>query len=124
MANIIILYKYYNENINESNSLGKLTEQLNPGTENEINIIDHSRYYTNEDFQVTDGSLRILNLNCRGLKSHFGKLESFLMTPNNIDSPISIITLQDTHITSCTDITAFLLPDYRLVFDLAHLNNF
>ena len=33
----------YNENINESNSFVVLTEQLNPGTENnEINIIDHS----------------------------------------------------------------------------------
>ena len=40
-----------NENINESNSLVELTEQLNPGTENEINIIDNSRYYTNEDFR-------------------------------------------------------------------------
>ena len=114
----------HNENINESNSLVELTEQLNPGTENEINIIDHSRYYTNEDFRETDGSLRILNLNCRGLKSNFGKLETFLMTSNNNDSPISIIALQETHITSRTDITAFLLPDYTLVFDLARLNNF
>ena len=51
----------YNESINESDSLVELTEQLNPGTENEINIIDHSRYYTNGDFWKTDGSLRILN---------------------------------------------------------------
>ena len=46
------------------------------------------------------------------------------MTSNNNDSPISIITLQETHITSRTDIAAFLLPDYTLVFDLARLNNF
>ena len=46
------------------------------------------------------------------------------MTSNNNDSPISIITLQETHITSRTNITAFLLPDYTLVFDLARLNNF
>ena len=32
----------HTENINVSNSLVELTEQLNPGTENEINIIDHS----------------------------------------------------------------------------------
>ena len=38
--------------------------------------------------------------------------------------PISIITLQETHVTSCTDITAFHLPDYTFVFDLARLNNF
>ena len=105
-------------------SLVELTEQLNPGTENEINIIDHPRYYTNEDFRETDGSLRILNLNCRDLKSNFGKLETFLMTSNNNGSPISIIILQETHITSRTDITVFLLPDYTLVFDLARLNNF
>ena len=67
----------YNKNINESNSLVEFTEQLNPGTENEINIIDHSRYYTNEDFRETGESLRILNLNCRGLKLNFGKLENF-----------------------------------------------
>ena len=46
------------------------------------------------------------------------------MTSNNNDFPLSIITLQETHITSCTDITAFLLPDYTLVFDLDCLNNF
>ena len=46
------------------------------------------------------------------------------MTSNNNDSPISIINLQETHITSRTDITAFLLPDYTLVYDLARLNNF
>ena len=45
------------------------------------------------------------------------------MTSSNSDSPISIITLQETHITSCTDITAFLLTDDTLVFDLARLNN-
>ena len=45
----------HNENINESNSLVESTEQLNPGTENEINIIDHSRYYTNEDFRELMG---------------------------------------------------------------------
>ena len=46
------------------------------------------------------------------------------MTSNNNDSPISIINLQETHITSCTDITAFLLPDYILVFDLGRRSNF
>ena len=109
---------------NRSNSLVELTVQLNPGTENEINIIDHFRYYTNEEFRETDGSLRILNLNFRGSKLNFGKFETFLMTSNNNDSPISIITLQETHITSRTDITEFLLPDYTLVFDLTRLNKF
>ena len=46
------------------------------------------------------------------------------MSSNNSDSPISIITLQETLITSCTDITAFLFPDYTLLFDLARHNNF
>ena len=43
------------------------------------------------------------------------------MSSNNTDSPISIITIQETHITSCTDITAFLLPDYTFVFYLSRL---
>ena len=46
------------------------------------------------------------------------------MTSDNNYSPISETTLQETLITSCTYITAFLLPDYTLVFDLARLNNF
>ena len=58
------------------------------------------------------------------MKSNFGKLETFLITSNNNESPISICTLQETHITSRTDTTAFLLPDYTLVFNLARLNNF
>ena len=46
------------------------------------------------------------------------------MASNNSASPISLITLQESLITSCTYINAFVLPEYTLVYDLAPLYNF
>ena len=56
-----------NRNINERNSLPDRMQNISPDTEEEINFIDHSMYYTDQDYKEcisrNNGALRMLNLN-------------------------------------------------------------
>ena len=96
--------------------------------ENEISLVEHSLYYNDEDIRNTVNqmsvSLQNLNLNCGGLNAKFDKLKIFLAECNNNVRPISVIALQETHLTNDSDINFFQLPDYNFVYDLARLNTF
>ena len=89
-----------NTDLNEENSLTHLMEQLDPIHEGEVNPIQHSNYYNNEEFmgahRQIDGKLSILNLNCQCINSKFDKIKLFLEGINNNSMPISVITLQET----------------------------
>ena len=117
-----------NRNINERNSLLDLVQNISPDSEEEINFIDHSKYYNDQDYKDclsrSKGALRILNLNCGGLNAKLDNLKIFLADCNNISFPIHVITLQETHINSNADIPYFELPGYTLVYDLARINSF
>ena len=58
-----------NTDLNKENSLEHLIEKLDPINEGEVNPIQHSSYYSNEEFmrahRQIDGKLSILNLNCQ-----------------------------------------------------------
>ncbi len=116
-----------NRNISESNSLVDLMQSRDVNYDNEVNLLDHSNYYNDTDFRNTlehiNGTLRILNLNCAGLNAKFIKLKIFLAEYNNISQPISVITLQETHIHVNTDINQFNLPDYTMISDIARIND-
>ena len=100
-----------NRNINEANSLPDLMHSLNPDSENEINLFEHSLYYNDHEFKscMTRGNceLRMLNLNVGGLNAKFDKLKLFLAECNNDASPLSVITLQETHLTPEIDVKIF-----------------
>ena len=88
-----------NTNINESNSLVNLVDHMNPSNEHELNLNEHSIYYSNGTFRQeisnVNGSISILNLNCGGLSTKFDKLKLFLASCNDMNRPISVITLQE-----------------------------
>ena len=117
-----------NRNINERNSLPDLMQNISPDTEEEINFIDHSIYYTDHDYKEcisrNNGALRMLNLNCAGLNAKYDNLKIFLAECNNNLLPLHVITLQETHINSNADVQYFELPGYTLVYDLARINSF
>ena len=117
-----------NTSVNETNSFVNLLDHMNPSNEDEINVIEHSIYYDNETFRNTiakvNGPLRVLNLNCGGLSAKLDKLKIFLATCNDINRPISVITLQETHMNSSMDSDIFILSDYTLISDPARINNF
>ena len=117
-----------NRNIDERNSLPDLMQNISPDSEEEINFIDHSIYYTDQDYKEcisrSKGALRMLNLNCAGLNAKFDNLKIFLAECNNNFFPLHVITLQETHINSNADVQYFELPGYTLVYDLARINSF
>lgn len=116
-----------NRNINESNSLVDLMEHIG-SHEDGCNLIEHSLYYSDQQFckliQQQKGAVRILNLNCGGLRAKLDKLKIFLTICNHVCLPISVIALQETHICSNTDLTQFELHDYTLISDIARINSF
>ena len=119
-----------NRNINETNSLPDLVQAIDPLSDDEVNVIDHSLYYSDCDLEYQNlisqgnGVLRILNPNCGGLNAKFDKLKIFLSEFNNDKFPVSIITLQETHLILNTDVNVFQLPGYTLVYDFARINAF
>ena len=117
-----------NRNINEGNSLLDLVQNISPDSEDEVNFTGHSIYYNDQNYKEciarSNGALRILNLNCGGLNAKFDNLKIFLAECNNTMFPLHVITLQETHINSNSDIRYFDLPGYTLVYDLARINTF
>ena len=102
-----------NTDLNEENSLTHLVEQLEHTHVGDVNPIQHSNYYNNEEFmgahRQIDGKLSILNLNCQCINSKFDKIKLFLEGINNNSMAISVITLQETWADSETDMNFFLI---------------
>ena len=67
----------------------------------------------------TNGELRMLNLNIGGLNSKFDKFKLFLTECNDDKFPLSIITLQETHLSPEKDVNYFQLPGYTMINDFA-----
>ena len=99
---------------------------LNLDSENIPSLIEHSLYYSDRDYKScmtrANSELRMLNLNISELNSKFDKLKLFLVECNNDTSPLSVITLQETHFTSKIDENYFQLPEYTMVNDFTRLN--
>ena len=70
-----------NHNINKTNSLLDLVQNISPDCNEEVNYIDQSIYYNDQDYMEcigrSKGVLRILNLNCGGLNAKFDRLTFF-----------------------------------------------
>ena len=66
----------------------------------------------------------MVNLNCGGLSSKFNRFKICLSSYNDILSPVSVITIQETHFTYNTDLSFYELPEYTLVSDIARINSF
>ena len=90
--------------------------------------MEQSRYYSNNEFKTildrTKSGIQIANLNCGGLPSKFNRFKIFLSSCNDTLSPVSVITLQETHFTHNTDLSFYELPEYTLVSDIARINSF
>ena len=70
----------------------------------------------------TNGELRMLNLNIGGLNSKFDKFKLFLTECNDDKFPLSITTLQESHLSPETDVNCFQLPGYTMVNNFARFN--
>ena len=113
-----------NIDLNEGNLLPHLIEQMDPNCEGELNPIDYSNYFGNEEFMRAhlqiNGKLSILNLNCQCINSKFDKIKLFLEYFNNNAVP-HYITLQETWANNETEMNYFHLPNYTMVYDDSRL---
>ena len=107
-----------NTGLNENNCFSNLIHHISPNIENEIDIINHSTYYNDDDFKDvlknTKSELRILNLNCLNLNTRFDLLK-LLLVDVDINSQIDCITLQGTCFNENTDLTFYNIPGYFLI---------
>ena len=88
-----------NTGLNEHNSLMNLLQNISPAIENEIDIVEHSQYYSDVNFinmiQQVNDDIIILNLNCQCLSAKFDRLKLFLAMVNS-HKQLSCIALQET----------------------------
>ena len=85
-AFIYFIHVHQSHCVNGGNSFLDFIHGLNPASENESNLIEHS-CYIDQEFKscMTRGNdeLRMLNLNVGGLNAKFDKLKRFLAECNN-----------------------------------------
>ena len=109
-----------NTGLDRNNCLTNLLNSISPSTENETDIINHSKYYDSASFKnVLNGyntELGILNLNCRSLNANFDKLKLFLADVDT-RSQITCITLQETWQKENDSVDFYVIPGYTLISD-------
>ena len=73
-----------NRSFNNSTGLNSLLDNVSPEFENGCDIISHSRYCTDIDFQEmlqeANCNICIVNLNCLNMKTRFEQLRYFWLT--------------------------------------------
>ena len=114
-----------NTGLTDQNCLNNLLHVLSPDLENEPEIIDHSKYYNDNDFRnlLQSGSeISILNLNCLNLKTRFDKLKLFLADVDPY-SHITCITIQGTCFDENTDLAFYSIPGYTLISDAYRISS-
>ena len=108
----------HNTGLTKENSLVHLLHAISPQEENEADIIEHSKYYDDKDFnnalQSYDSKISMLSLNCQSISAKFDKLKLFIDDVNN-QNPISIICIQETWGHEGIQMNYFSLPNYRLI---------
>ena len=106
----------HNTGLTEENSLVHLLDAISPQEENEADIIEHSKYYDDKDFnnalQLYNSKISKLSLNCQSISAKFDKLKLFLDDVNN-QNPISCI--QETWGHEGIQMNYFSLPNYILI---------
>ena len=115
----------FNEGLTEENSVTHLIKSISPDTENEIELIEHSNYYTDDEFvnniQITKSKIKMLSLNCQSINAKFVKLKTFLAAINEY-TEISIICLQETWGHEYVDISFYNLLNYLMVYENRRLS--
>ena len=86
------------DGLSESTSLTHLLNCSDHSELNDIDVINHSPYYSECDFQkliTSKGTLSIMSLNCQSINAKFDDLQLFI-NKSNERGHLSIICLQET----------------------------
>ena len=108
----------HNTGLNKENSLTHLLDAISPDMENEVDLVQSSKYYDDENFKIELNSINnrlcILSLNCQSINAKYEKLKLFLDDVNT-QNPISVICIQESWAHEEMDMKYFSLPNYTLV---------
>ena len=108
----------HNTGLTEENSLVHLLDTLSPLEDNEADVIEHSKYYDDVDFnnalQSYNSKISMLSLNCQSISVKFDKFKLFLDGVNN-QSTTSIIFFQVTWGHKDIHMDCFSFHNYTLV---------
>ena len=108
----------HNTGLSKDNSLVHLIDSFNENVDEEISVIEHSKYYEDNEFieisSATPRKLSIINLNCQSLNAKFDELQVFI---SNIcsNSTIDVITLQETWFDDKTNLSLYHLEGFDLI---------
>ena len=108
----------HNTGLNKENSLTHLLDAISPDMENEVDLLQSSKYYDDENFKIELNSINnrlcILSLNCQSINAKYEKLKLFL-DDVNAQNPISVICIQESWAHEEMDMKYFSLPNYTLI---------
>ena len=104
------------DGLSESTSLTHLLNCSDHSELDDIDVINHSPYYSECDFQkliTSKGTLSIMSLNCQSINAKFDDLQLFINRSNE-RGHLSIICLQETWTDNNCDISLYQLLNYKL----------
>ena len=103
----------------ELNALNSLTHLLNTEDTDELNIIQHSPYYRDDELiksrMYHNNGLSILSLNCQSLHAKFEYIKLLLDKFSCNNCPLQVICLQETWFTANTDLSPYIIPGYHII---------
>ena len=111
----------------ELNALNSLTHLLNTEDTDELNIIQHSPYYSDDELiqsrMYHNNGLSILSLNCQSLHAKFEYIKLLLDKFSCNNCPLQVICLQETWFTANTDLSPYIIPGYHIISTRRYASN-
>ena len=96
-----------------------LTHLLHSENSDELNVIRHSPYISDDElFQQRvncKNGLSILSLNCQSLHAKFDYIKLLIEKFMHNNCPLQVLCLQETWISSGTDLSPYIIPGYHLI---------
>ena len=100
------------------NEINSLTHLLNTEDTDELNIIRHSPYYSDDDLLQSStfhkNGLSILSLNCQSLHAKFDYITSLIDKFAANNCPLQVLCLQESWFSSDTDLSLYVISGYHM----------
>ena len=101
------------------NAVNSLTHLLNTSDSDELNVIQHSPYFSDDDLLQssihTSNGLSILSLNCQSLHAKFDYIKLLTEKFAASNCPLQVLCLQESWFSSETDLSSYVIPGYHMI---------
>ena len=101
------------------NAVNSLTHLLNTSDSDELNVIQHSPYFSDDNLLQssihTSNGLSILSLNCQSLHAKFDYIKLLTEKFAASNCPLQVLCLQESWFSSETDLSSYVIPGYHII---------